>query len=223
MSRIGAFFDMDHTLIAGNSGYLYLKFLRREGRVALFELLQSLWWLTQYRLNLIDMKTVARRAFAKMAGSDEGELRLRNQEWFDAMVKPVIYREAALLVAQHRAQGHLTAIVTASTTYAATPLARHLGIDQVICTDLGIRDGRFTGSVHEPFCYGEGKAHWVRRLCEREGVDLSRSYFYTDSFSDLPLLEAVGERVVVNPDYKLRRVAKTRGWKILRFRDPRGA
>jgi HAD superfamily hydrolase (TIGR01490 family) len=220
MSKIAAFLDMDNTLIAGNSGFLYLKFLRREGRVGLTDFAQSVWWLLQYRLNMIDMDTVSRRAVAKMAGDPEDELITRNQEWFEAMVQPLVYPEAFEIVRRHKEEGHVTVIVTASTFYAAAPLARYLGVEHIICTQLEVKDGCFTGRYHEPFCYGKGKIHWTRRFCEEQDVHLERSFFYTDSFSDLPMLESVGTQIVVNPDFKLRTHARTRGWPILRFRRP---
>jgi len=218
MGRIAAFLDMDHTLVAGNTGYLYLKFLRQEGRVGLRDLVRSMWWLLQYRLSIVDMDAVSRRAIAKMAGGSEEELIRRNEEWFEAVVRPLVYPEAFDLVERHRRDGHEPVILTASTPYAAAPLARHLGVEHVICTRLEVRDGRFTGRFHEPFNYGEGKIHWTRKFCEEHGIDLARSYFYTDSYSDLPMLEVVGRQVAVNPDFRLFLHARLRGWPILRFR-----
>lgn len=221
MGRVGVFLDMDHTLLAGNTGYLFLQFLRREGRVRFRDMVQSIWWLLQYRLNVIDMDTVSRRAFAKMRGQQEAELLERNAEWYDAMVRPLVYPQARTLVERHLARGHVPAIVTASTYYAAMGLARELGVEHVICTRLEVEDGHFTGGFVEPMCYGAGKVHWVRRFCAEQDVDLERSYGYTDSFSDLPLLEVVGRRVVVNPDFKLRRHARGQGWPVVHFSLPR--
>jgi phosphoserine phosphatase len=97
-------------------------------------------------------------------------------------------------------------------------MAAYLGIDgQYVCTHLESREGRLTGEVIPPVCYGQGKVVWAERFATEEEVDLSASYFYTDSISDLPLLERIGQPVAVNPDPRLRRVALNRGWPIEKF------
>ena len=216
--REAVLLDMDHTLINGNSAYFFMKYLRREGRVSLRQMAQSVYWLLQYRFNVIDMASVSRRAFAQMAGDAEAELLQHNDRWFDEYIRPAIFRDALAMVASHQRKGRLLAIVTASTRYAAEPLARHLGIEHLICTRLVVRNGHFTGRFEEPMCYGDGKVHWVREFAHAHDVDLSRSFFYTDSLSDLPLLRAVGHPVAVNPDPKLLRHSLRVGWPILRFR-----
>jgi phosphoserine phosphatase len=104
--------------------------------------------------------------------------------------------------------------VTGATPYAARPLARELGIDHVVCTELELDGGCFTGQVVPPLGYGHGKVTLAERLAERLGFSLEDSVFYTDSITDLPLLERVRERVIVNPDARLRRLARERGWPV---------
>jgi HAD superfamily hydrolase (TIGR01490 family) len=133
-------------------------------------------------------------------------------------VRPNVYPQMAALVDEHRRAGHLTVIVTSASRYLAAPLATELGIRHFLATELVVRDGVFTGEAVRPLCYGAGKVHWVRELAAREGVDLARSYFYTDSITDLPLLEAVGHPRVVHPDPPLRRLSRRRGWPVLRPR-----
>lgn len=216
--REAVLLDMDHTLIDGNSAYFFMKYLRREGRVSLRQMAQSVYWLLQYRFNVIDMPLVSRRAFAQMAGDSEAELLAHNGRWFVEYVQPAIFRDAVLMIERHKRKGRLLAIVTASTRYAAEPLAQHLGIEHVICTRLVTSNGCFTGRFEEPLCYGDGKVHWVREFSRAHDVDLSRSYFYTDSLSDLPLMRAVGHPVAVNPDPKLLRHCLRVGWPVLKFR-----
>ena len=98
------------------------------------------------------------------------------------------------------------------------PLCRHLGIEDYLCTRLDADDGVFTGEIVEPACYGRGKCHWAREYAEKNDVDLSESFFYTDSYSDLPMLRAVGHQRVVNPDPRLRLHASLQQWPILSFR-----
>jgi HAD superfamily hydrolase (TIGR01490 family) len=117
-------------------------------------------------------------------------------------------------LAFHRDKGHVVAILSSSTPYVTEPLARHLGIDHVLCTRLDIAGGRFAGTHVKPACYGPGKVHWAERFAREHQIDLDKSFFYTDSYSDLPMLERVGERVVVNPDPRLARHAKRAGWTV---------
>jgi putative phosphoserine phosphatase/1-acylglycerol-3-phosphate O-acyltransferase len=124
-------------------------------------------------------------------------------------------------VEEHKAQGHLVAILSSTTNYLAGPLAEDLGIEHLLVSQLVVEDGRFTGAAIHPLCYGDGKIYWARRFAEAHGVDLGASYFYTDSASDLPMLEVVGHPQVVNPDLILRREARRRGWPVLQYRhDP---
>jgi HAD superfamily hydrolase (TIGR01490 family) len=216
--RTAAFLDMDETLVDGNTAYLYAKLLRREGKLGFVDLLRSAFWLTQYRMNWLDMPTVSRRAFARLAGDPESELLSIRAAWFEEMIRPRIFPAARALVETLRRAGRTLVIVTASTRYAAEPLAEHLGIEHLICSELEVRGGHFTGRIIEPLCYGTGKVHRVRAFATARGIDLASSLFYTDSYSDLPLLEAVGHRVAVNPDSKLAAHAGRNGWPILRFR-----
>jgi HAD superfamily hydrolase (TIGR01490 family) len=116
---------------------------------------------------------------------------------------------------EHRARGHLIALLSSTTNYLADPLAEELGIEHLLVTKLIVVDGCFTGEVERPLCYGAGKLHWARRFALEHDVDLAQSFFYTDSVTDVPMLEIVGHPQIVNPDPILRRVARRRGWSIL--------
>ena len=104
---------------------------------------------------------------------------------------------------------------------AVEPLASHLGIDHTMHTHMEVVDGTFTGRVVQPVCFGEGKIYWLQQLIESQGLDLAKSWFYTDSITDLPLLDLVGHPVVVNPDPLLHREARRRCWPVHLFEDPR--
>ena len=103
-----------------------------------------------------------------------------------------------------------------------SPLARHLGVSHIMHTHLEEQDGRFTGRVIDPICFGEGKVYWLQQFIEQERIDLARSHFYTDSITDLPLLELVGHPHVVNPDPLLYRIASRRRWPVRFYRHPDG-
>jgi HAD superfamily hydrolase (TIGR01490 family) len=118
-------------------------------------------------------------------------------------------------VRQHCEAGDFVAIVTGATRYVAEPVAAELGIPHVICSELELDDaGRFTGRVVEPLCYGLGKVERAGLIAEREGLKLEDAFFYSDSITDLPLLQAVKAPVVINPDRRLRKIAVQRGWPI---------
>jgi putative phosphoserine phosphatase/1-acylglycerol-3-phosphate O-acyltransferase len=142
------------------------------------------------------------------------------ESFFAQRVLPVIYPEAERRVRKHLELGHFVALVSGSTRYVLDPLAAHLGVKHVLCTELESDQGVLTGRVVEPVCFGRGKVHRLSQLIECEGLDLPRSWFYTDSMSDLPLLELVGHPVVVNPDPPLYREARRRRWPIEFFEEP---
>ena len=218
MGRIGALFDLDKTLLDTSSGQLYARYLYRRGEMGLGEVLRVAWWNVLSQMGRLDMKDLIPRLLAGAAGDDEARMRRTCDLWFAEDVLPHVAEEGLRCVAEHQAQGHVVAIVSASTQYVVEPMAAYLGInEQFVCTHLESQDGRLTGRVIPPVCYGEGKVVWAERFAADYGVDLDSSYFYTDSISDLPLLERVAHPVAVNPDVRLRRVATRRGWRILKF------
>jgi HAD superfamily hydrolase (TIGR01490 family) len=209
-----AFFDMDRTLIRANTGTLYLKFLRSRGEISRLRLLQGLAWIAQYKLAVLDMEAVTAKATRTIAGQSEREMIDKCLDFFRHHVKDTVAPKGLEALAQHRRDGHVVAILSSSTPYVTEPLARHLGIEHVLCTRLSIRDGRFDGTHVRPACYGPGKVHWAEAFARTHEVDLSRSFFYTDSYSDLPMLERVGVKRVVNPDTRLLRHARRVGWTV---------
>lgn len=209
---IAAFFDMDQTLLRCNSGALWIAHEREQGRLSGFEYLRALTWYARYKLSLLDMERVTEKAVRSMVGVDEAAF-WRDSERFTAErmlphVSPIGLRE----VEKHRAAGHTLALLTSATRYVAAPVARYVAIPHVLCTELVLENGRFTGTHVRPVCYGEGKVHWAEGFAKAHDIDLGRSYFYTDSYSDLPMLERVGEPRVINPDTRLSRHAKRVGW-----------
>lgn len=212
-----ALFDLDRTLVRTDTASLYVKYQRDRGEASLRHTLRVAYWLVQYTLGVIDAPRVAERALSSLAGREEEPFRVSCEEWFRDYVRPHLCDEGRRAVDRHRAAGDLVAIVTGASPYAAWPAARELGIEHVACTELEVVDGRFTGRPVAPIGYGEGKITLATRLAEANGFALADATFYTDSATDLPLLERVGERVAVNPDMRLRRIAKQRGWRVERW------
>jgi HAD superfamily hydrolase (TIGR01490 family) len=215
MPRVAALFDMDRTLVKKDTAGLYTRYRRDRGEVTLMDVLRVSFWMAQYTLGIIDAPKVARQALESFRGTEERALIESCEGWFHDYVMPHVQAAGRAAVERHREQGDLIAIVTGATKYAAEPLAAELRIDEVVCTELELdAAGRFTGVPIEPLCYGVGKLERARRLTEKHGVDLADATFYSDSITDLPLLEAVRHPRVVNPDARLRRVARQRGWPI---------
>lgn len=209
-----AFFDMDRTLIRVNSGTLWIRWLRGRGEISLYESARALAWIAQYKLALLDMEAVVTKVIAQMRGQSEGELLEKARIFYDGLIKSTVAPKALQAIARHRQDGHVVAILSTSTPYVVEPLAAHLGIEHAICTRLNVADGLFDGTHRKPACYGAGKVHWAEAFAREHGVDLASSFFYTDSYTDLPMLERVGVARVINPDTRLRRHAKRVGWAI---------
>jgi len=215
---IAALFDVDGTLIAGNSARLYMQHLRRTGQARRRDVAQTLYFLARYKLGLLDVERALAVSMTWVAGKREDAVRDDCRTWYARDIRPSIVPAMAAAVAAHRRAGHVVALLTSATRYVGEPLAAELDIPHVIVTQLVVRDGVFTGEAVRPVCYGKGKVYWAEQFAAENAVDLSRSYFYTDSVTDLPVLERVGEPRVVNPDPRLRRVALRRGWPVIRPR-----
>lgn len=210
-----ALFDMDRTLVRRETASLYIRYQRDVGEATFKDSLRVGYWVLQYTLGIIDAKKVAERALAQFRGMPESHLESRCEDWFRRYVEVHVSDRARDVVAAHLASGDTCAIVTGASPYAARPLAKALAIPHVVASELEIdSDGRFTGRPSYPLCYAEGKLERATKLAQRLGFELRDSVFYSDSITDLPLLEAVGEAVCVNPDFRLRRVARKRGWRI---------
>ena len=213
-----ALFDMDRTLVREHSARLYVRYLRARGAATWRDSARVAWWLAQYSLGVVDAGHVAQRALASLVGTHETVLASRCDDLFRREVEPHICDAGRRAVAEHKKRGELVAIVTGESPYAARPLARRLGIEHVVATELEVGpDGRFTGRLAGPLCYGVGKVTRSAVLAREMGFFLHEACFYTDSYTDLPLLEAVGRAVAVNPDARLARVARRRGWRIERW------
>ncbi len=212
--KAAAFFDMDRTLLRCNSGTMWIQWLRRRGEISRYRQLRALGWIAQYKLSILDMEAVTARVIAEMAGDSEDEMRDKCLAFTETVVLPSVAPKARAALDRHRREGHVVAILSTSTPYVTEPLARHLGIEHVLCTRLGVRDGKFDGTHVRPACYGAGKRYWAEQFARAHEIDLSQSYFYTDSYTDLPMLEAVGIAKVINPDARLKRHARRVGWEV---------
>lgn len=214
--RRAAFFDMDRTLVRRDTATLYLRYQRDIGEVGSWESLQGAWWVLLYTFGICNAPRVAEKALRRYQGRVEVQLFESCQVWYEGYVRPHVSDVARQVVERHRADGDLVAIVTGALRFAVQPLARELGVDHVACSEVEVEDGKLTGRPRQ-LCFGVSKVELARRVVQEEGCSLEDATFYTDSITDLPLLERVREPVVVNPDARLRRLAARRGWRSERW------
>lgn len=215
---VGAFFDMDNTVLSGSSGRLYLKYLRKNGYLPRSSWLRITGHVAMYVSGLTDFPHLMARLMTYVAGASEEQAWELSAGWFASMLQHYITEKAREMVAWHADRGHHVALVSASTPYAVAPVAASLGLGSAfLCTHLEVVDGHFTGRLQVPACYGKGKVVLTHRYAQAHDLDLCQSYFYSDSYRDLPLLEAVGHPIAVNPDRRLARIAAERGWTTTRF------
>lgn len=215
-----AFFDLDKTVIAKASLAAFGKPLYREGLINRWLVLRAAW--SQLLFHYLGADEERMRKFRESAlritrGWDQATVSTIVRETLDEVIEPIVFDEALTLIREHQAAGRRVFIVSASPEEIVAPLAQYLGVDEAIASRAELDEqGRYTGEVAF-WSYGPYKAEAIREVAEREGIDLDASYAYSDSATDLPMLEVVGHPVAVNPDRELARVARARGWEIRHF------
>ncbi len=209
-----ALFDLDKTLVDADTARLFILHEFGRGQASLMRVARVVWWGALYTAGWIDAEDIARRALSWYRGRSVTELRADTAAWAQHDVLPRISRAAKEAVRRHQAAGDCVAIVTAQSQIAAEPVLRALGIEHLVCSTVGVVDGRLTGEVDGPMCFGAGKLERVRRFADEQGLRVEDAAAYSDSITDLPLLAAVAQPVAVNPDVRLRRVARARRWPI---------
>ena len=215
MTRV-VFFDFDKTLISRNSATLWIRFELAAGRVTRWQALQALVYVVRYSLGAADMEEAIRRSVAAIAGQSEAALRQRARLFYTELVRPLYRPGAHGAVAAHRAAGERLVLLTSSSNYVSELVCADLGLDDYLCNRFEVdAHGCYTGRPVEPLCFGAGKAAVAARYVASFGLTLHDAAFYTDSISDLPMLEAVGHPVAAHPDPRLRRVAQRRGWETV--------
>jgi HAD superfamily hydrolase (TIGR01490 family) len=215
-------FDLDNTLLAGDSDYEWAQFLIERGVLdrAVYET-QNDEFFRKYRAGTLDIYEFLDFQLAPLARHPRAQLDAWHGEFMDAKVRPMIGSRARRLVERHLAAGALCAIVTATNSFVTAPIAREFGVEHLIATEPEARLGRFTGKVAGTPCFRDGKVARLEQWLEAIGrpfASFAASSFYSDSHNDLPLLERVTRPVAVDPDDELRRVAGERAWEIISLR-----
>ena len=214
-----AFFDLDRTLIRRSSALALAGSFQERGLFGRKQLAKAAAWQILFAARGANAETVRKAAeegLMLLEGLEVDEMKNLVAEAMEPALKPLVYREPLDLVTRHRERGEPVYIVSAALQEIVDALAAELGFDGAIGSLCEVVEGRFTGRSLRA-CHGEGKAEAVREFAHEEGIELARSTAYSDSHTDLPFLETVGNPVAVNPDRELRRIARERGWPTLEF------
>jgi len=214
-----AFFDLDRTVIKRSSVLALAGSFRKRGLISRVDLVKSAFWQVLFVLRGASaerVRSAAEDGMKLLNGFSVAEMQHLVGDAMEPVLRPLVYAEPLRLVEQHRARGERVYIVSATLQEIVQHIAEDLGFDGAIGSTCEIVDGVYTGRTLRA-AHGEGKARALRELAEAEGFDLSRSTAYSDSYSDVPFLEAVGHPVAANPDRKLRRIAAERGWPVVHF------
>ncbi|PTL77397.1 HAD family phosphatase [Vitiosangium sp. GDMCC 1.1324] len=218
-----AFFDLDKTLLAVNSGSLWVRRELALGHITRMQALRASMWLARYHLGFVAMQDAVREAIRHLQGTGEQHMRERTVRFYAEMVRSQFRPGALRAVEEHRSAGDRLVLLTSSSGYMSELVTRDLSLDAALCNRFevdasGLHTGRPLGEV----CFGEGKRFYAQAYAAEAGVPLSECAFYTDSYSDLPVLEVVGRPVAVHPDRRLRREALRRGWSVVDWGVPSG-
>ena len=218
---VAAFFDVDNTLVRGASLYLLARKLREH---RFFRFREILWFaLKQLRFaargeHLGDIHQIRDRALMMVRGIPVAEIEQIGNEIYDEYIEPKLWSGTVTIARQHLRVGREVWLVTATPLEVANVISHRLELSGALGTVVESRDGLYTGALASPILHAAEKAQAVRTLAKARGISLSRSWAYSDSYNDVPLLEAVGHPVCINPDARLRTYAKRRGWQVYDFR-----
>jgi HAD superfamily hydrolase (TIGR01490 family) len=218
-----AFFDLDKTVIAQASMMAFRKYFREEGFLSRRIVARFIWsHLVYLHLGADDekMERIRNNVLKLISGWDQERIREIVRDTLDDAITPIIYKEALELIKQHHDAGRLVVLISASPEEIVEPMAKHLGADVAIGSRVKVdADGRYTGEM-DFFAQGPAKAHVMEEMAYINAIDLQKSYAYSDSFTDKPMLETVGHPVVVNPDRALLKLANERHWDVRKFSHP---
>ncbi len=216
-----AFFDLDQTLIAANSARMWIRREVALGQITKGQALRAGAWLLQYELGFASVEEAVGRAIAALAGTRSADIRERTHSFYERQVRPLFRPGAMAELAARRACDDRLVLLTSSSNYMGELVQQELSLDGMLCNRLEVDAAGFhTGRTVGPICFGPGKLQHARAEADAHGVKLEDCSFFTDSFADLPVLEHVGRAVAVNPDPRLSRIAKKRGWEVVDWGAP---
>lgn len=213
-----AIFDLDNTLLRGDSDHAWGEFLVEQGVVDSESYRrENERFYAAYQAGTLDIHEFLRFALRPLAQHDVATLAAWHREFMRSKILPMVTPAARALVERHRMRGDRLLIVTATNRFVTAPIAHEFGIEDLIATEPEMIDGRYTGRVLGVPSYREGKVVRLRAWMAEHGADFAGSYFYSDSHNDIPLLQLVAHAIAVNPDAELRTAAQARGWPIVQL------
>lgn len=215
--EICAIFDFDGTIISGFSATTFLREQLRRGDLSVRDFLELANAMASFGLGNLGFSGMMAVSTQFMRGIEESSYMELGEEIFEKQLARRVYPESRALIEAHQAKGHTVAIISSATPYQVEPAAAELGIESVLCTQLEVEDGVFTGNVVRPTCFGQGKVDAAQVLADTVAADLDDAFFYSDSTDDQLLLERVGNPVALNPSDKLRAVARDQQWQSATF------
>lgn len=214
-----AIFDLDNTLLSGDSDHLWGEFLAEHGLVdGEHYRRENDRFLADYQAGRLDIHEFLRFSLAVLTRHEASELTRLRARFIDEKIAPIVAPGAPGLLARHREAGDHLMIITATNSFVTSPIAQRLSVDSLLATEPEMRDGRYTGEVSGTPCFREGKITRLDQWLTEHVADLSGATFYSDSRNDLPLLERVDHPVAVDPDPVLTETAHNRGWPIISLR-----
>jgi len=215
-----AIFDLDNTLLDGDSDYLWGQFLAQQGRVdaASYEKENQRFY-DEYVAGTLDIFEFLEFSLKPLSQIDMAELKQLHNKFMSECIKPIITQKSRDLIQQHTNQNDTLLIITATNLFITAPIAKELGIEHILATDPEIINKQYSGKVSGTPCFREGKVERLKVWLTKTGMNLADSYFYSDSHNDLPLLEMVTTPVAVDPDDTLRSHAQMKGWQIISLKE----
>ncbi|MCK7575432.1 MAG: HAD-IB family hydrolase [Chromatiales bacterium] len=214
-----AIFDLDNTLLDGDSDYLWGCYLAQHGLVDGAEYArENERFYREYQDGTLDIQEFLRFSLRPLREHPRERLEALRARFLEEQIEPIMTPAARALVERHQSAGDILLIITATNAFVTAPIAERFGVPHLIATLPAERDGVYTGEVEGVPSFREGKVERLEHWLAEHGLDLDGSCFYSDSHNDLPLLERVERPVAVNPDAQLRATAETRGWPILSLR-----
>ncbi len=211
-----AIFDLDKTLIGGDSDFLWGEFLSEIGAVdADTYQIKNQYFFDQYALGKLNINEYLEFCLEPLSLNSRTTLDEWHQRFMQAKIEQILLPKAQAIIDKHKTQGDTILVITATNSFVTGPIVKRYGIDNLLATNPEVKNGKFTGKVEGEPCFQKGKIAHLDRWLEQTGEDMTGSYFYSDSHNDLPMLELVDNPVVVHGDETLQKVAKERGWPSL--------
>lgn len=214
-----ALFDLDNTLLGGDSDYAWGQFIVTKGMVdkETYRAANHQYYL-DYQRGELDAVAYQRFCMAPLAGRSVADMAVLHKEFMASHIRAIWLPKAVELIEHHRQQGHRLIIITATNRFVVGPIAAAFAIDDLICSETGVVEGVFNGELVDEPCMGAGKVSKLKRWMKEQGESLEDAYFYSDSHNDLPLLNIAPNAIAVDPDQRLSSAATEHGWPIISLR-----